>query len=129
MRGKRPRRAIVLRTENSWRNRPGCPLLHDPAGADRTFCLAGSRLGPEAEQALWKLVLRDGLLLNHPGPGDLVRMFELIPKELGCSMDFADASLAAVAQRLGPARVLKTGRSDFETYVIGSKGKFKVIGP
>jgi predicted nucleic acid-binding protein len=44
-------------------------------------------------------------------------------------MDFADASLVAVAERMGLSRVFTLDRSDFSVYRRNGRSPFEIIGP
>jgi len=44
-------------------------------------------------------------------------------------MDFADASLVALAERLSVDRIFTVDRRDFSTYRLHGKKPFTVIGP
>ncbi|BDI34196.1 hypothetical protein CCAX7_62470 [Capsulimonas corticalis] len=44
-------------------------------------------------------------------------------------MDFADASLVALAERLSLTKIFTVDRNDFSTYRIGRKTPFTIIGP
>ena len=59
--------------------------------------LVGARMGWAAQEALWRLLLRGDLLLQHPSREELNRMAELMGKFSDRPMDFADASLVALA--------------------------------
>lgn len=91
--------------------------------------LLGKRVGWSAQEGLWKLVLHGDLLLEHPSPSELVHMSELMSKYSDRPMDFADASLVALAERLSLTRIFTVDRSDFSTYRLRGKKAFTVIGP
>ena len=89
----------------------------------------GARAGWYGQQQLWKLILHGDLVLEHPSPAELVRMSELTDKYSDRPMDFADASLVALAERLSMDRIFTVDRRDFSTYRLSSKKPFTVIGP
>lgn len=91
--------------------------------------VAGARLGWVAQNALWKLVLRGDLLLEHPTLHDLSRMQTLMTQYRDQPMDFADASLVALAERLSLVKVFTVDRRDFSVYRLEGKKAFTVIGP
>ena len=91
--------------------------------------LLGKRVGWVAQEGLWKLVLHGDLILEHPSPSELVRMSELMSKYNDQPMDFADASLVALAERLSIDRVFTVDRRDFSVYRLHGKKPFTVIGP
>lgn len=56
-------------------------------------------------------------------------MSELMGKYSDRPMDFADASLVALAERLSLTRIFTVARSDFSTYRLHGKKAFTIIGP
>ncbi|CAN5874389.1 PIN domain-containing protein [soil metagenome] len=91
--------------------------------------VAGARLGWVAQNALWKLVLRGDLLLEHPTLQDLERMHALMVQYRDRPIDFADASLVALAERLSLVKLFTVNRRDFSVYRLEGKKAFTVIGP
>ena len=106
-----------------------CPFYTTLAVITEAMYLLHARVGWVAQEALWRMILRGDLLLEHPSPQDLVRMSALMDKFSDRPMDFADASLVALAERLGLTRVFTVDRADFSTYRIGGKQAFTIIGP
>ncbi len=86
-------------------------------------------MGLTGQDAVWRLILRGDLLLEHPTTGDLERMNELMTKYADLPMDFADASLVAVAERLSLNRIFTVDRDDFTNYRLHRTRRFTVIGP
>ncbi len=99
-----------------------------PVLAEAMYTL-GVRAGWYGQELLWKLILHGDLLLEHPSPSELVRMSELMKKYSDRPMDFADASLVALAERLSLTRVFTVDRRDFSTYRLHGKKAFTIIGP
>ena len=89
----------------------------------------GARAGWYAQELLWKLILHGDLLLEHPSPAELVRMSELMSKYNDPPIDFADASLVALAERLSLDRIFTVDRRDFTVYRLHGKKPFTIIGP
>ena len=89
----------------------------------------GARSGRYGQGLLWKLILRGDLIIEHPSPSELARMSELMGKHSDCPMDFADASLVALAERLSLDRIFTVDRRDFSTYRLHGKKAFTIIGP
>ena len=87
------------------------------------------RVGWAAQDALWKMILRGDLLIQNLLPADLLRMSELMDKYSDRPMDFADASLVALAERLSLTRVFTVDRNDFSTYRMADKKPFTILGP
>lgn len=83
--------------------------------------------GPAGQSALWKLILRQDLVLEHPTTGDLSRMDALMKKYADLPMAFADASLVAVAERLSMNRIFTLDSTDFATYRLIAKKTFSLI--
>lgn len=88
-----------------------------------------TRVGWAGQEGLWRMVLRGDLLLEHPSPAELVRMSELMSKYSDRPMDFADASLVALAERLSLDRIFTVDRRDFSVYRLHGKKPFTIIGP
>ncbi len=85
--------------------------------------------GHRAQQALWTLVHRGDLVLEHPSPQELLRMAEMMEKYCDHPMDFADASLVTLAERLSLHRIFTLDRNDFSTYRMRGNLPFTIIGP
>lgn len=106
-----------------------CPFYTTMPVITEAMYLLHARLGWVAQEALWRMILRGDLLLEHPSPQDLVRMSALMDKFNDRPMDFADASLVALAERLDVDKVFTVDRADFSTYRIGGKRAFTILGP
>lgn len=78
---------------------------------------------------MWKIVNHGDLLLEHPSPGELMRMTEIMGKYHDTPMDFADASLVALAERLSLTKIFTIDRADFSTYRLHGRKPFHIIGP
>ena len=91
--------------------------------------LCERHLGWLAQQALWQMLLRGDLLLEHPSPQELLRMAELMEKYRDHPMDFADASLVALAERLAQNRIFILDYDDFSTYRMQKSRTFTLLGP
>ena len=83
--------------------------------------------GKAGQEALWKLILREDLILEHPTNTDLIRMDALMKKYADCPMDFADASLVSVAERLGIDRIFTLDLSDFIVYRLCGRKPFRLV--
>jgi uncharacterized protein len=106
-----------------------CPFYTTLPVITEAMYLVQARIGWHAQQALWRLILRGDLLLEHPSPGDLARMAELMEKFSDRPMDFADASLVALAERLRLSRIFTVDRVDFSIYRLPGERAFTIIGP
>jgi predicted nucleic acid-binding protein len=99
-----------------------------PVLAEAMYTL-GARAGWFGQELLWKMILHGDLLLEHPSPADLVRMSALMSKYHDRPMDFADASLVALAERRSMDRIFTVDRRDFTVYRLHGKKPFTIIGP
>ena len=106
-----------------------CPFYTTMAVLTEAMHIVNKRVGGVAQEALWKMILRGDLILEHPSPGELARMAELMSKYNDRPMDFADASLVALAERLSLRKIFTLDRGDFSTYRVAGKSPFTIIGP
>lgn len=90
--------------------------------------LCERHLGWKAQEALWKMLLRGDLLLHHPSSQELERMAELMEKYKDRPMDFADASLVALAETLSLNRIFTLDYNDFSTYRMKGNRPFTIVG-
>lgn len=88
--------------------------------------LLGSQLGWSAQEALWRLVLDKRLMLVHGDDELLRRSFDLMARYRDTPMDLADATLVAIAERLGTRRVF-TLDSDFRVYRLNGKHAMEIV--
>ena len=70
--------------------------------------------------------LEGGAVLIPSSPGSLGRCRELIHVYRDLPMDFADATLVALAEELDTNLVLTTDRRDFSVYRIDGRRRFKI---
>jgi predicted nucleic acid-binding protein len=91
--------------------------------------LLGRYTGPPGQAALWRLILRGDLMVEHPTQRDLQRMADLMDRYADRPMDFADASLVAIAERLGLDRIVTLDRTDFSIYRLNDRKPFVIVGP
>ncbi len=106
-----------------------CPFHTTLAVLSEAMYTLGARAGWYAQELLWKLILHGDLILEHPTPVELARMSELMGKYSDRPMDFADASLVALAERLSLDRIFTVDRRDFSVYRLHGKKPFTIIGP
>lgn len=85
--------------------------------------------GAVGQSTLWKLILRRDVIIEHPTDADLARMEALMARYADRPMDFADASLVAIAERLSLSRIFTVDRSDFTVYRLNRRTPFTVISP
>lgn len=92
-----------------------CRFYTTLAVVTEAMCLLLTRVGWAAQEALWRMILRGDLILEHPSPSEFIRMSDLMSKYNDLPMDFADASLVALAERLSLNRIFTVDRRDFST--------------
>ena len=68
-----------------------------------------------------------GALLVPQSRAVLGRCRDLIERYADVPMDYADATIVALAEDLGTNLVLTTDRKDFSIYRIGKKKRFKIV--
>jgi len=102
------------------------PLLTTwPAFTEAMYLLA--RVGGwKAQQALWRLVLREDLLVDPLSPEATVRAARLMETYADRPMDLADATLVALAEERGLTRVF-TLDADFAIYKLRGRRHFDVV--
>ena len=100
------------------------PLLTSEAVLTELFHL----LGPERSrmEAAWRLI-RSVVIVAPIQDSELPTIHELMSQYWDRPMDFADATLVYLARREGISTILTIDRSDFETYRIQGKRKFRVL--
>ena len=81
---------------------------------------------PGGPQACCDFFIQGGALLVPSSPASLRRCRELIDAYRDLPMDFADATLVALAEEVGTQVVLTTDRRDFAVYRIRGKRRFKI---
>ena len=102
------------------------PLLTTwPAFTEAAYLL-GDRIGRIAQDLLWRLVLRDDLILGELDMTALERSRALMEKYRDIPMDLADATLVALAEVHGIKRVF-TLDSDFRIYRLKGRKAFEII--
>lgn len=118
--------AIILRTDPHHQACLDCTrqistglVTTWPAFTEAVYLL-GRRSGWDAQSALLRLALKGALAVNGPDEGMMPRIHELMRKYRDVPMDFADASLVALAEQRGEVDLF-TLDSDFEVYRAGRK--------
>jgi predicted nucleic acid-binding protein len=79
-----------------------------------------------AQRALLKWVAAGGLEIAGMTPADVSRAVDLMERYERLPMDFADATLVVLAERLGSETIFTLDRRDFAIYRVGRRG-FRVI--
>lgn len=88
--------------------------------------LLGRRQGWRAQQALAGLVRSGKVEAAALEPSELLRAFDLMDRYQYTPMDFADASLVALAERLGVRQVF-TLDSGFHVFRLRGRGAFDLV--
>lgn len=81
---------------------------------------------PGGPRACCDFFLEGGAVLVPSSPAALRRCRELIQVYRDLPMDYADATLVALAEELDTTLVLTTDRRDFGVYRVRGKRKFKI---
>jgi predicted nucleic acid-binding protein len=85
-----------------------------PASVIVEVCwLLGRRVGPAAEAAFLAGLIGDDPLIEALGPDDYRRSAELVDRYADLDLGFVDASVVAVAERLGVGTVATINHRDF----------------
>ena len=82
--------------------------------------------GIRAQQALWRLVSTDRLVVADLSPSAIDRSARLMDQYSDRPMDLADATLVALAEERGDRRIF-TLDSDFHIYRFRGRQRFETI--
>jgi uncharacterized protein len=102
------------------------PLLTTWPAFTEAMYLLGMAGGWQGQQALWRLVLRDDLVIAEVSPESNLRASQLMERYADRPMDLADATLVALAEEREIARIF-TLDSAFHIYRIRGRKRFDVI--
>jgi predicted nucleic acid-binding protein len=97
-----------------------------PAVAE-TAWLVEDRLGPQAEAAFLRLVISVRFDIVDLVPGDYDRCLELIETYDDLGLGFVDASIIAVAERLGQSTLATLNRRDFAVVRPAHRDAFDLV--
>ncbi len=101
------------------------PLLTtEPVLTEAMFLLSRVRRGPSV---CLEFFVRGGAVLVPQSNASLRRCAELIRRYASLPMDFADATLVALAEETGIRRVFTLDRRDFSVYRVGARGSFEIL--
>jgi predicted nucleic acid-binding protein len=95
-----------------------------PAFTEAMYLL---RSAEAAQNALWKMVLREAIGILPLTVADAPRMRELMEKYYDLPMDLADAALVRVAERENIRRIFTIDRRDFSVYRPLGGGRFNIL--
>jgi predicted nucleic acid-binding protein len=96
-----------------------------PAFTEATYLL-GRASDWRAQNALWRLVQREDLLVAAPSDAANARAANLMAKYADRPMDLADATLVALAEERDDNRIF-TLNADFHVYRFKGRRRFEVI--
>lgn len=102
------------------------PLLTTWAAFTEAMYLLGRAGGWQGQEALWRLVLRDDLVVANASPESNRRASQLMERYADRPMDLADATLVALAEERKITRIF-TLDTDFHIYRIKGRKRFEVI--
>ena len=104
------------------------PFVTSMAVMTEIMYLARARLRWHVQDKLFVMVERGDILVEQTTLNDFARVATLMQKYRDLPMDFADATLVALAERLGSKRIF-TIDSDFLLYRWQDKHAFELICP
>jgi len=78
-------------------------------------------------EATWRLIRSGAIVMSEIGNAELSAISELMFQYASRPMDFADATLVHLARREGLSTIFTVDYSDFETYRIEGRRKFRVV--
>lgn len=102
------------------------PLVTTWAAVTEAMYFAGDRIGWEAQERLWRMIMRGDLVVHEIGEQDVRRMHDLMKKYRDLPMDLADATLVVLAERLGVTRIFTLDR-DFKSYRLHGRKSFDIV--
>ncbi|PYU53173.1 MAG: PIN domain nuclease [Acidobacteria bacterium] len=82
---------------------------------------------PKAQEALWEMLERGGLVLLPLDAADAPRIRELMRKYANRPMDLADAALLRVAEREGIRKIFTVDRRDFSVYRLHGRTRATLL--
>jgi predicted nucleic acid-binding protein len=102
------------------------PLLTTWPAFTEAMYLLGRAGGWRGQEALWRLVLRDDLVVASASADSNHRAARLMERYADRPMDLADATLVALAEERKVTRIF-TLDTDFHVYRINGRQRFEVI--
>lgn len=110
-------------TETAWNLR--FPLLTSQAVLTELFFMVGP--GRYEMEAAWRFVSLGNISLLPIDDADLPEIHSLMSRYADRPMDFADATLVHLAKRKSLNTVFTVDHSDFETYRIDGRRRFRIL--
>ncbi len=102
------------------------PLVTTWPALTEAMYLLGDRAGWAAQERLWRMLLRRDLIARVTDQPTLARAFDLMRTYRNVPMDFADATLVALAESLDDRRVFTLDR-DFTIYRLHGRTRFELL--
>ena len=102
------------------------PLLTTVPCLTEAMHFLGKARGWEAQSALWQFIRRGALRLHRSDANEESRIAELMEQYRDAPMDFADASLVALAESLHLTQIF-TLDSHFYAYQIDGRQSFEIV--
>jgi uncharacterized protein len=102
------------------------PLLTTWPAFTEAMYLLGRAAGWRGQNALWRLVLREDLIVASPSAEANARAAQLMETYADRPMDLADATLVALAEERDTNRIF-TLDADFHVYRFKGRRRFEVI--
>jgi predicted nucleic acid-binding protein len=104
------------------------PLVTTWPAFTEAMYLLGRAGGIKGQQALWRLVHTDRLVVADLSPAAVSRSAHLMARYADRPMDLADATLVAYAEEYGH-RTVFTLDSDFRIYRLRGRQRFETVPP
>lgn len=121
-----PRQAEIHQRCKSVLSQLPSPLVTTWPSFTEAMYLAQRSGGWPLQDLLWQLVREAVLVLHELGPAETTRMAVLMEQYRDTPMDLADASLVAIAERLGRTRIF-TLDHHFRVYRLKDSRTFDIV--
>ncbi len=105
------------------------PFITTEAAVAEAMYNLGKWAGWPFQKKLLRAILDTQIVTEPLGASDYPRIYDLMDKYADNPMDFADASLVAVAERLRLTKIFTVDRADFSTYRLNGRTPFSILGP
>jgi predicted nucleic acid-binding protein len=102
------------------------PLITTWPAFTEAMYLLGRAAGWRGQEPLWRLVLREDLILASPTPAANKRAARLMERYGDQPMDLADATLVALAEERRLKRIF-TLNADFHIYRLNGRQAFEIV--
>ena len=118
---RRPRHFVCALSFEEWKG----PVVSTDAVLTEATRLLGHLLG--GRRSCIDFFLGSGAVLVPSSTASLRRARELVIQNAGLPMDYADATVVALAEELGTNVVLSTDRRAFGTYRLYGRKSFRIV--